>query len=172
MATREPLSNTTRWHSTILPLAFVVGCTASDQGNNAALDAKKEAAISNTNADRATDYLPKVTRDDVLRVIRRDFRGNKPELILGILDGYGSEEWQPEKDRVQLAILKLSHGDVERIRELVDTARSDFRDVIAPAEYPGFSEVGFVGVEKMSRDEVARLKADDWRQYQEWLSKE
>ena len=85
----------------------------SDQGNNAALDAKKEAAMSNKKADKANEYVPKVTREDVSRVIRREFPGNKPELILGILDGYGSEEWQPEKARVQLAILKLSHGDVD-----------------------------------------------------------
>ena len=104
----ERHKNMIRWHFTILALALVVGCApseqgnnaaldakkqaamskvnvdeaTSDQGNNAALDAKKEAAMSNKKADKANEYVPKVTREDVLRVIRREFPGNKPELIL------------------------------------------------------------------------------------------
>ena len=58
------------------------------------------------------------------------------------------------------------------LRKCVGTARSDFRDVIAPAEYPRYEGVGWAGITKMSRDEAARLEADDWRQYQEWLNKE
>ena len=36
--------------------------------------------MSNKKADKANEYVPKVTREDVLRVIRREFPGNKPEL--------------------------------------------------------------------------------------------
>ena len=55
---------------------------------------------------------------------------------------------------MRLAILKLSRGDIGQVRRYVRVAKVDFRDVIAPAEYPRFWEVGFVGVERMSPAEV------------------
>jgi hypothetical protein len=120
------------------------------------------------------DHIPNVNRDDVLRLIRREFQPHERDLVLGILDGYGAEEWQRRggTDRVLLAILKLSDGDVNRLRELKRTASIDFRDVLAPAEYPGFWAIGFVGVAKLSCEEKKRLIEDDWKQYQDWLNRE
>jgi phytoene dehydrogenase-like protein len=114
--------------------------------------------------------VPLVTGDDVLRVVRRDFPPAKRGTVLKLLDEYGSGSGYRERDRVQLAILKLSRGDIDQLRRYVRVARVDYRDVIAPAEYPRFWEIGFEGVERMSPAEVRRLKRDDWRQYQAWLS--
>jgi hypothetical protein len=116
--------------------------------------------------------VPRVTREDVLRIIRRDFPARSSAKILAILDEYGVEPWRGERDRVQLAILKLSGGNVERVRHYTEIARSDYRDVIAPAEYPRFWEVGFVGIEDMSPAAIGKLKKDDWEQYRRWLSGE
>jgi hypothetical protein len=120
------------------------------------------------------DYIPKVNRDDVLRIIRREFQPNNQDLVLEILGGYGSEEWQRRggMDRVLLAILKLSRGDVNRLQELVKTACNDYRDVLAPAEYPRFWALGLVATKKMSCEEKKRLIENDWKQYQEWLNSE
>jgi hypothetical protein len=115
------------------------------------------------------DFVPKVTRDDVIRIIRRDFAHEDEQTVVRLLDEYGTEKWQPDRDRVQLAALKLSNGDVHKLREFVKTAKSDFRDVVAPAEYPGFWKVGFVGVERMSPQQVTQLKEDDWDQYHSWF---
>ena len=52
-------------------------------------------------------YVPVVTRDDVLRIVRRDFAATKVPVVLVALDGYGNGE----PHRVHLAILKLSDGD-------------------------------------------------------------
>ena len=92
-------------------------------------------------------------------------------MILRILDEYGTREYHGEKDRVHLAILKLSEGDVARLQRNVEAATIDFRDVIAPAEYPEFCKVGFVGVSRMTKEEINDLRKSDWEQYEKWLNR-
>jgi hypothetical protein len=130
--------------------------------------------VHKNDGNSMNDYIPKVNRDDVLRMIRREFQPHDKDLVLGMLDSYGAEEWQRRSGtaRVQLAILKLSGGDVNRLRELVKKACIDFRDVVAPAEYPGFWAIGLVAAAKMNCEEKTRLIEDDWRQYQEWLNRD
>jgi hypothetical protein len=89
----------------------------------------------------AADYVPQVSRDDVLRVVRRDVAAEDSDAVLAALDQYGMESWHSERHRVHLAILKLSCGNIGQIRHYVEVACRDFRDVIVPAEYPRFSEV-------------------------------
>jgi hypothetical protein len=87
----------------------------------------------------------------------------------GALSEYG---WDREPHRVHLAILKLSVGSMEKLRENVRIASTDYRDVLAPAEYPRFWQVGFVGVNRMTEAEVEAMKAADWRDYRAWLDLE
>ena len=61
---------------------------------------------------------------------------------------------------------------LDRVAEFVSIARSDFRDVLAPAECPEFFEIGFVGVEELSPEEVGQLQDRDWQQFQAWLIRE
>lgn len=117
----------------------------------------------------AEDYVPKVSRKDVRRIVRREFPPAKAEKVLAILDQYGSESSHRERNRVQLAILKLSGGDIQKLRDEVKIANSDYRDVLAPAEYPEFFAIGFVGIDRLSRKEVNQLQKRDWEQYQQWL---
>ncbi len=42
------------------------------------------------------------------------------------------------RERVHRAILKLTDGSFEDLKRLVDLALTDYRDVIAPAEYPDY----------------------------------
>lgn len=117
------------------------------------------------------DYLPNVTREDVLRVVKRDFDARDQEEVLRLLGEYNQGAGRNVL-RVQLAIVKLSDRSIEGVRKQLDVAKADFRDVIAPAEYPEFSRIGFVGVDKMTRHERESLKARDWRQYENWLTRE
>jgi hypothetical protein len=112
------------------------------------------------------DPVPRVTEEDVLRVIRRDFPSEAPEGVLEALSEYA---WDREPHRVHLAILKLSAGSLEKVQENVRVANTDYRDVLAAAEYPRFMEVGFTGVERMTETEVEEMQAADWRDYQAWL---
>ena len=79
-------------------------------------------------------------------------------------------DWQRERDRVQLAALKLANGDFDALREHVDVACSDYRDVLAAAEYPAYSRRGWRT--PFARGERAKIFEADWSQYQTWLQRQ
>ena len=58
-----------------------------------------------------------------------------------LLDSYGIEPYERERERVQVAILKLSAGSEEKVREYVAVAKRDYRDVLFWAEYPEESKL-------------------------------
>lgn len=70
------------------------------------------------------------TRDLVVEKVRSTFPHLNPAQILVILDEYGSESYERERERVHLAVLFASKRDLRTLRELVDLARTDYRDVL------------------------------------------
>src|SRR5438552_5954382 len=76
------------------------------------------------------------TRDEVVAVVQKTFPENARSRVLELLDSYGVESYERERERVQLAILKLSEGNEEKVREFVAVAKRDYRDVLFWAEYP------------------------------------
>jgi hypothetical protein len=89
--------------------------------------------------------------------------------ILALLDEYGAESHESGRARVQLAILKLSEGDRERLPELVSMAKRDYRDVLAYAEYPEQMRTSAADMRKLTREEAKALRQRDRAQYLEWL---
>src|SRR6266404_4991616 len=73
---------------------------------------------------------------DVERVVRRDFPPDRVPDVLAILNEYGTERWHHEPDRVRLAALKIAAGRLEELRIQIKIAKTDYRDVLAPAENP------------------------------------
>ena len=71
------------------------------------------------------------SRDDVLAAIQATFHASNLANILAILDLYGAVSWERERERVQLAIVELSGGSEDKLHELVQTAKNDYRDVLA-----------------------------------------
>ena len=90
--------------------------------------------------------------------------------IIDLLDQYGVESYEKEVTRVQLAILKLCQGDRSQLQTLVKTAKIDYRDVLAWAEYPEELKVGFVELKKMPAEEVKIIRQQDREQYLQWLN--
>jgi len=76
---------------------------------------------------------PKYTRELVIAKVKQFFPNESPDKILKILDAYRDN--LAERDRVHMAVIKMSEGNVERLRECVDAAIFDFRDVVGAAEY-------------------------------------
>jgi hypothetical protein len=76
------------------------------------------------------------TRDDVIAAVRAAFPEGARATILAALDTYGVESFERERERVQVAILKLSEGSGARVLEFVAAAKQDYRDVLFWAEYP------------------------------------
>ena len=105
--------------------------------------------------------MPPHTRDAVVASVHATFQGCDPATLLAVLDRYGAEPWEPEKERVQLAIVDLCGGDKDKLLNLVQTAKTDYRDVLAWKQFgPVPAEQG----EKL-RDE-ARAPLEKWGKQQ------
>ena len=76
------------------------------------------------------------SRDEVIAVVQRTFPESAHSRVLELLDTYGVESYERERERVQLAILKLSEGNEEKPREFVAVAKRDYRDVLFWADNP------------------------------------
>src|SRR5437899_13025247 len=76
------------------------------------------------------------SRDEVVAVVQRTFPETFHSRVIELLDTYGGESYERERERVQLAILKLSEGNEEKLREFVAVAKRDYRDVLFWAENP------------------------------------
>jgi hypothetical protein len=66
----------------------------------------------------------------------------------------------------------MASSDTDKLLEEVAVAKQDFRDVLIPAESPGFHRIGFVGIGKLSVEQQQNLIDRDWAQYSEWLYRE
>lgn len=117
--------------------------------------------------------VPKVTHDDVIRVVRRDFPPALADEALDILRGYAPEDDDDAQARVRLGILKLAGGDVGLLRQYAELAHIDFRDVLLNAEYPRYAEVVKESLEAGEDPEEVerRTGEEDWAQYQRWLGR-
>ena len=76
------------------------------------------------------------SRDEVVAVVQKTLPGDAHTRVLELLERYGVLPHEPERERVQLAILKLSEGDEEELRKFVAVAKRDYRDVLFWAENP------------------------------------
>lgn len=77
-----------------------------------------------------------------------------------------------EVERVQLAVLKLCEGRLERVAELVGAALPDRRELLFRAEHPREAAAEWALRPALSEDEQARLselRAEDLREYWEWI---
>jgi hypothetical protein len=111
---------------------------------------------------------PSVSRADVERVVRRDFPAEACSEVLAMLDEYGSAGYHRERDRVQLAVLKLADGSRETLRREIEGAKCDYRDTLLSSEYPGYGKKMF-HIDKATEEERQRVIDADWKQYWDWL---
>ena len=65
------------------------------------------------------------------------------DAVLGVLNEHGTEKWERGLPRVYLVTLKLASGNLEKLKDAVRMAKSDYRDVLAAAEYPERFGAGF-----------------------------
>jgi hypothetical protein len=112
--------------------------------------------------------MTEATRALVLEKLRQAFPDEQvaAEAVIR-LDSYQSESSEQGAHRVQLAILKLSGGDLDQLRQYVEAAKQDFRDVLAGAEYPEEMRVGF----DISPEERRAIQERDRKQYLDWLQR-
>ena len=80
------------------------------------------------------------TREDVIAAVHACFPGSDAATILGVLDLYGTEPYERERERVQLAIIALCQGSDDKLLYFVQTAKTDYRDILCWAETGPLSE--------------------------------
>lgn len=112
--------------------------------------------------------IPNISDSDIKRIVRRDFPKLKFTEIEDILKMYKSES-ERGRNRVYASILKLSDSNIELVKEYVERANVDYRDVIALSEYPNYSEYAFE--DDLPVKKKKQLINDDWTQYEAWLNK-
>jgi len=76
------------------------------------------------------------TREHVIAAVQRAFPSKLVTEVLKLLDAYGVQPYERERERVQVAIVALSEGDEAKLRYLIDVAKSDYRDVLFWADCP------------------------------------
>lgn len=118
----------------------------------------------------ANQHVPQVTAADVERVVRRDYPPDRIQEAFRLVEEYGKERWHREVDRVRIAALRLADGDLNELRRAIGTANQDYRDVIAPAEYPNYlAKVMRMG--EHSESALEEIIAEDRKQYEDWLTR-
>lgn len=71
--------------------------------------------------------------DMIAAAVERAFH-EKTSEALAILRRYGAEAHEREPERVRLAAIELSRGDLSELSSLVELAKQDRRDVLMWAE--------------------------------------
>jgi hypothetical protein len=144
------------WHTVSLPADF--------PKSHSPLTLKR--GESDTVGSSSMQPISNVSRADVERVVRREYPPEQFEEVLAILDVYGKADWHREKDRVQLAALKLAGGNADKLLELICDMQ-DYRDILVNAEYPAYLKEPQSW--KLPGAEKQRLSKQDRAQYTEWL---
>ena len=83
--------------------------------------------------------IPKISDNDIKRIIKRDFPQSELTEIENILQIYKSKS-KEGRNRIYASLLKLSDGNLELLKKLVEKANNDFRDIIAMSEYPNYQK--------------------------------
>lgn len=69
------------------------------------------------------------TRDQVIAAVAAALPGGETQA-LECLDRYGTAPHERERERVQLAIVALAGGSLEKLAQLVADAKRDYRDLL------------------------------------------
>ncbi len=74
------------------------------------------------------------TGDAVIEAVTRLFGEAELASVLATLDQYGTEPYEREPERVQIALVTLAAGDKEALSKLVRIAKQDYRDILCWAQ--------------------------------------
>jgi len=99
------------------------------------------------------------------QVIEIDFQGKDRAAAAELLNRYGAQAYHTEIQRVRLAALRLAEGSLSKLEEVIETACSDYVEVISAAEVPNQLKVPPKSMAPIRN----RAVAIDKRQWSDWL---
>ena len=97
------------------------------------------------------------SRAGVVAAVRATFPRADPDAILAVLDEYGVEAYQRERDRVQLAVVALSGGDEAKLRYFLEVAKRDYRDVLFWSDNPEEAKIDTPEKRKRVREMFVKI---------------
>ncbi|HEX9748471.1 MAG TPA: hypothetical protein VGB86_08715 [Methylomirabilota bacterium] len=97
-----------------------------------------------------------MTGDDVRAAAEAAFPEGRVSGVMELLSRYGTEPHERERERVQLATLKLSEGDEVRLRDLVNLAKQLPATAVLGDEGDAGGE--HVGLEGLKDGDTARTE--------------
>jgi hypothetical protein len=107
------------------------------------------------------------SRNLVIKKAKQCFPNEDPQKIIAILDEYGTEPYERERERVQIAILKLSGENIDHLHMHMCIAKKDYRDILAIAEYP--EEMSNSTGKISDQEALNKIRERDRQQYLNWL---
>jgi hypothetical protein len=127
-----------------------------------------ESVVESAKPGRPRVDVSLISRDLALKKLRDSFPDMRTAVeALEIPNGYGTRPWHRERERVQLAMLMQSGGDLDRLRELAALADRDYRDALVGAEFP---EQFQHASSKTSPAELEAIRRRDQQHYEAWLN--
>lgn len=93
-------------------------------------------AIDNSDSQPNCQSDSQNSQEQLLEAIKQTFPAAEPEAILEVLSRYGQAPHEREQQRVHLAMLKVSQGDLDKLNAALKLAKEDYRDILMQAEYP------------------------------------
>ena len=97
---------------------------------------------------------------DVVAAARARFPEETWARVLELLETYGVESHERERERVQLALVKLSGGSEEKLREYVAVAKEDYRDILLWADSPEEARMDTPEKKRQVRELLAQFGID------------
>ena len=70
-------------------------------------------------------------KEDVIQAVQEILPHEDLHTVLDVLDEYGKHPYEMDQERVQIAVIRMSEGDIDRMLQLVSDAKRDYRDVLA-----------------------------------------
>jgi hypothetical protein len=110
--------------------------------------------------------VARISDKTIERLLLREFGDHASEVKEKFL--HVKSDTPRGKNRISAAIVKLSNGDLDKIDHYIDLCNLDFRDVVAPAEYPRYTTVAF---NEIPRWKKGQFYLADWKEYSSWLRK-
>jgi hypothetical protein len=68
---------------------------------------------------------------DIVAAVTRSFPADERAEAVALLSTYGVGPDEPDSTRVRMAIIRLSDGDLDRLRYYTEQAKQEYRDVLA-----------------------------------------
>jgi hypothetical protein len=109
--------------------------------------------------------VPNISSRTIEKIIQRDYRNCITE-VTGKLKIIRSDSLKGQ-NRISAAVLKLADGKIDKIDTFIEMCKTDFRDVLANAEYPLCSSYGFG---EKTKKELRTIYLTDWKNYSKWLT--